>query len=201
VSSAPTALANLTRSALIGLLLAAAVCGCGSGQKAAQNPAPASRINKPAKPAGALSRSLVSGVTQVKPGNNPLPLEVRFSLRAKPGLAQPVDVDIQIVPTAVNIDRISGKVEGEEGLDLVGSGELPEADRPVEKIPIERSVRVVPKRDGIYTLTATIAVESAGSVATQSYVFPVIAGAGLPDLPSKSAAAATASSAAPPATR
>lgn len=201
MSSAPTALTNLTRSALICLLLAAALCGCGSGQKAAQNPAPTSRVNKPAKPAGALARSLVSGVTQVKPGSNPLPLEVKFSLRAKPGLAQPVDVDIQIVPTVVNIDRISGKVQGEEGLDLVGSGELPAAERPVEKIPIERSVQVVPQHDGIYTLTATISVESAGSVSTQSYLFPLIAGAGLPDLPSKSAAAATASSAPAPATR
>jgi len=100
-------------------------------------------------------------------------------------------VTISITPTAGNLDRVFGRVEGEEGLELVSSGELEGADRPPENTPIERTVKVLAKQDGIYTLTTTVSVDMGGSVASQTYVFPVIAGGGLPDLPAaKSAAAA-----------
>jgi hypothetical protein len=181
---------NNTRSALAGLLLTVILGACGSGHEDAQN----GRANHAAKralsPADALARGLVGGLTQVKPGNAPLPLEVKFALRARPSVSQPLDVDIRILPTAGNLDRVYGKVEGEEGLELVGSGELAEAARPVENIPIDRSIQVLPKQDGIYNLTATISVDMAGQVSTQTYTFPVIAGVGIPDLPTKPAAPA-----------
>jgi hypothetical protein len=182
---------NITRNTVLSLALAALLCACGSGKEGAPG-AGSSRVAKKAvSPAEQLSRSLVSGVTQTKPGSAPLPVQVKFALQAKPEPAQPLDVTISIIPTAGNLDRVFGKVEGEEGLELVSSGELEGADRPVENTPIERTVKVLPKQDGIYTLTATVSVDMAGSISSQTYVFPVIAGNGLPDLPAnpKSAAA------------
>jgi hypothetical protein len=194
---------NLTRRVSAGLLVAI-LCGCGSGHDGTQTTSSAKHLaKKPVNAALALQQSLVSGVTQVKPGNKPLPIEVKFGLREKPDVAQPLDVDIRITPTSANVDRVFGKVEGEDGLELIGPGELTEADKPLENTPIDRSIKVLPKKDGIYTLTATVSVDTAGQVSTQAYSFPVIAGAGAPDLPAKPATAATttANAATPPASR
>jgi hypothetical protein len=182
---------NITRNTLLALALAVLLAACGSGKEGASGSS--SHVAKKAmSPAEQLSRSLVSGVTQTKPGSAPLPVQVKFALQAKPEPAQPLDVTISIVPTASNLDRVFGKVEGEEGLELVSSAELEGAERPAENTPIERTVKVLPKQDGIYTLTATVSVDMGGSISSQTYVFPVIAGNGLPDLPANTKAAAAA---------
>lgn len=182
---------NITRNTPLALALAVLLAACGSGKEGASGSS--SHVAKKAmSPAEQLSRSLVSGVTQTKPGSAPLPVQVKFALQAKPEPAQPLDVTISIVPTASNLDRVFGKVEGEEGLELVSSGELEGAERPAENTPIERTVKVLPKQDGIYTLTATVSVDMGGSISSQTYVFPVIAGNGLPDLPANTKAAAAA---------
>ncbi len=151
-------------------------------------------------PTQTLAFSMVSAATQTKPGSAPLPVQVKFALRAKPDVAQPLDIDLQIVPTAGNLDRIFGKVEGDEGLELVGSDELAEAEKPVENTPIDRSIKVLPKKNGIYLVTASVSVDIGGQISTQTYQIPVIAGSGIPDLPVKPAAPArtTASTAAAP---
>jgi hypothetical protein len=38
----------------------------------------------------------------------------------------------------------------------------------------------LPKRDGVFTLTATLSVDAAGHTTTQIFSMPVIAGAGPP---------------------
>lgn len=189
---------NITRTFVFALGLATLLAACGSGKDgAAGGSARVARktVNAPQP----LSQRLVSGVTHAKPGSSPLPVTVKFALQAKPEPAQPLDVTISIVPTASNLDRVFGKVEGEEGLELVSSGELEGADRPAENTPIERTVKVLAKQDGIYNLTATVSVDMGGSVSSQTYVFPVIAGNGIPDLPATAKAAAVAKAPASPA--
>jgi len=182
---------KITRNTVLSLALAVLLAACGSGKEGASG-AGSHVAKKALSPADQLARSLVSGVTQTKPGSAPLPVQVKFALQSKPEPAQPLDVSISITPTASNLDRVFGKVEGEEGLELVSSGELEGAERPVENTPIQRTVKVLPKQDGIYTLTATVSVDMGGSISSQTYIFPVIAGNGLPDLPANAKAAAGA---------
>jgi hypothetical protein len=194
---------NITRNAAAALLIAALLCGCGSSHEETPAHQAAVRAKKALNPKDALSRSLVGAVTSTKPGTSPIPVQVKFALLARPDVAQPLDIDLAIVPTVANLDRIFGKVEGEEGLELIDSGELAPADKPLENTPIEHTIKVLPKHDGIYILTATVSVDIAGQISTQSYSIPVIAGTGIPDLPTKpptAAAPATTASASPPAT-
>jgi hypothetical protein len=180
---------NLTRNALAGVVLVALLGACGSsqdGSSQAVNTAHKTRKNE------AKGAYMVSAVTQTKPGTAPQPVQVKFALRSRPTPNQALDVNLQIVPTASNLDRITGHVDGDEGLEMVGSGELAEAEKPVENTPIERSLQVLPKHDGIYTLTATVTVEMGGQSSTQTYQFPVISGTGLPDLPAPTKPAAPA---------
>ncbi len=183
---------NITRNVAAGLVLTAILGACGSGHEGASGSGGSHVVKKALSPAEELSRSLVAGFTQVKPGNTPLPVQVKFALQSKPEVAQPLDVTIAIVPTASNLDRVFGKVEGEEGLEMAGSGELEPAERPLENTPIERTIKVLPQKEGIYTLTATVSVDMSGQISTQSYSFPVITGNAMPDLPSAPAAAAPA---------
>src|SRR5579863_4607456 len=182
---------NITRNAAAGLVVLALLCACGSSEPGAQSQTAAARnSHKVLDPAQALARSMVSAATQTKPGSAPLPVQVKFALRARPDVAQPLDIDLQIVPTASNLDRIFGKVEGDEGLELVGSDELAEAEKPVENTPIDRSIKVLPKHNGIYLVTASVSVDIGGQISTQTFQIPVIAGSGIPDLPAKPASAA-----------
>jgi hypothetical protein len=190
---------NLTCNALAGVVLAALLSACGSSNDAATQAA--NNAHKTRKGNEARGAYMVSAVTQTKPGTAPQPVQVKFGLHARPTPSQPLDVTVQIVPTASNLDRITGHVESDEGLELVSSGELAEAEKPAENTPIERNIQLLPKQDGIYTLSATVTVEMGGQSSTQTYQFPVITGAGVPDLPApaKPAAPATASAASTPA--
>ncbi|MBS0377833.1 MAG: hypothetical protein JSS29_05045 [Proteobacteria bacterium] len=175
---------NLLRNATAALAIVLALAACGSsGKEAASNTAQAAARTRKLSPEEQLKRSLVAGVTQTKAGTAAQPIQVQFSVQGKPDVAQPVEVVLAITPTSGNLDRIFGRVEGDEGLEMVGSGDLEEVAKPVENTPIHHTVKVLPKKDGIYTLTATVSVDAAGQVSTQSYLFPLIAGKGMPDLP------------------
>lgn len=183
---------TFTRNAAV-VLTVAILGACGSGHNGAPAAKSATQAAKKAaaNSADTLSRNMVAAVTAVKPGSAPLPLQVKFELSQRPEVAQPLEVSLAIVPTTPNFDRIFGKVEGEEGLEVLGTGDLPGAEKPVEGVPIQYTVKVLPKQDGIYTLTATFSgVDTAGQVSTQAYAIPIIAGQGFPDLPTKPTPAA-----------
>jgi len=197
---------TLTRNAAA-LILAALLGACGSHHDTSPaTNAAAQAARKAQNPADALTRSMVAAVTSTKPGSAPIPVQVKFTLRQRPEVAQPLDIDIALVPTASNLDRIAAKVEGEEGLELVSPGDLEVAEKPTENTPIQRSLKVLPKHEGIFMLTATVFVDMGGEALTQTFTIPVIAGQAGADLPAKApvapAAAAQATQPAPtPASR
>jgi len=97
-----------------------------------------------------------------------------------------------IVPLTGTLDRVSGKVEADDGLELVDGGQIPPTDRPVQGVPIEHLIKVLPKRDGIFTFSAILTMEAGGQSSTEMFSIPLIAGAGLKDLPAKPPAKTTA---------
>ena len=168
------------------LCLAAATllsgCGFGSKQGAATPSGPAqAAARKPVNPAVAISANMVSAVALNK--TTGVPVEVRFELKDRPQIEHPLAVDLVIVPLSASVDRVSGKVLAEDGLELVDGGEIPASDRPPEGVPIRHTVRVQPKQDGIFMFTAVLNVDAAGQSSTQTFSMPLIAGAGMPDLP------------------
>ncbi len=175
--------------ATVGLL---AACGSGSTESIAARRA---AVHKAVSAGDAQARNMVNAVADAK-GGDPVPVQVKFQLRSRPDVAQPLDVDIVIVPISGSVDRVVGTVEGEDGLDIVDGGQIPAADRPPEGVSIPHTIRVLPKRDGIFTLSAVLTVDSAGQSNRETYSIPIIAGAGMPDLPAKPAASAASAGAA-----
>jgi hypothetical protein len=178
----------LSRNLILGLGALGILCGCGSGSHSAQA-AKASAAAAAARKAAGASDTMVSAVTLNKTATA-VPVQVKFELRDRPEVAQPANIDLVIVPMSASVDRVSGKIESDDGLDLVDGAQIPAIDRPTEGVPIRHSIKVQPKRDGIFTFSAVLVVDSGGRSTTETFSMPVIAGVGMPDLPAKPAATA-----------
>jgi hypothetical protein len=176
----------LGRNLALSVAAAALLVGCGSrsagdgARPAAAKPATHKGLNA----AGELSPNMVGAVAANKP--SALPIQVKFELRDRPHVGQLVEVELAIVPMSASVDRVSGKVEGEEGLEVVEGAQIAATDRPAEGTPIRQSVKVLPKQEGILTVHAVVTVDAAGQSSTESYAIPLIAGDGVPGLPGKS---------------
>jgi hypothetical protein len=157
-------------------LVAAAMSGCGSKQPTGA-PATAPRPQRPASPAQTLSRNMVSAVASNK--STAVPVQVKFSLGARPKVDEALDIGLVVLPTSSTIDHLSGKIVTDDGVDIVGSPEISATDRPAEGVPIEHAVKLMPRRDGVFTFKAVITVESGAGTSTETFSVPLIVGAGV----------------------
>src|SRR5579859_2730467 len=170
-----------TLAASLILLLTLCTLGCGSRQdpNAAAKAAKAAAARKVASPADSLSPNLVGGVVTGKMGA--ALLQVKFELSGRPLVGEPVDVDMVVLPQADNIDQFSGTIQGDDGLEVVSGEVVAPTEKPAYGVPIHHSLKLLPRRDGIFTLNATMAIASGGQSLNPVYSFPVIAGNGLAD--------------------
>jgi hypothetical protein len=186
---------SLCRNIAPALAAAALLLGCGSNSSGPAAGTPAKPVaGKSVKPIDELSRNMVSAVASNKPST--LPVQVKFDLRDRPGVGQPVELELAIVSMSASVDRVSGKVEAEDGLELVEGSEIAATERPVEGVPIHHLLKVVPKREGIYTVRAVVTVDASGVPSSDAYSMPVIVAAasaessGTPGTPGPTASAA-----------
>jgi hypothetical protein len=175
-------------SCLVAAIATCALCGCGSGSGGGVGPT--GTAGKQSAKASANAQGLAGMVSGVAaPGATTSSVQVKFQLKERPEVAQPLDVDVVIVPVYGNLERISGKFAGDDGLEMVSGQDIEAIEKPVEGTPIHRTVQVLPKRPGVFTLTAVLIVDSEGQSSGLSFSTPVIAG----DSPSPPTSAGTAS--------
>jgi hypothetical protein len=166
----------------LGPALAATVMllGCGSGE----TPGVAGGAAKPAaaprkvQPGDVVSPNMVSAVGG--PHTGPAAVQLKFELRERPDVAQPLDIDVVILPASATLDRLYGRVETGDGLELAEGAQIAPTERPVEGIPIRHSIKVLPKRDGMFTVNAVVSMDAAGQSWSQTFSIPVIVAAGSP---------------------
>jgi hypothetical protein len=175
--------------AVAALLLGLNGCGSSSSESgdavhANQKKAPSHRL------AGDPSnRSPEDMVTAVSAGKGGPPVGLKFELRSTPQAGQPFDVDFAILPNAQAIDRIDARFQGGEDLAVVEGGDLAAVEKPAQGTVIRHVVQLLPKEDGIFTVTAAVTVDLGNDSITRTFTIPVIVGEGLPELTAKSEAA------------
>jgi len=183
-------------AAALGAVAILTLCACSSGDTpgtAAGAASPRQTAPRKSLPSSVLSPDMVGAVSAA--GGGAPAVQVKFELRQRPGVAQPLDIDLAIVPASGALDMISGKVEVGDGLELAAGGEIPATERPVEGVPILHSIKVLPKKDGIFTVSAVVNIDAAGQSTSQTFSIPVIVGAGLPEPSAKPAAKRTTAAA------
>ena len=164
-----------------------ALHGCGSSKDSTEAGGKKSASNASRKhviePGNLPPADMVAAVSAGKGGP---PVGLKFELRASPQAGQPLDLDFAVLPDAQSIERINAKFQGSDGLDVVDGGDLAAVDKPAQGSVIRHVVRVLPKQDGIYTITAAISVDLASDSITRTFTIPIIVGEGLPELTANS---------------
>jgi hypothetical protein len=134
-------------------------------------------------PSGRSPDDMVAAVSAGKGGP---PVGLRFEVRSTPEANQPVDVDLAILPDAVAIDHLEGKIIGSDSVAVVEGGDIPAVEKPAQGSVIRHLVRLLPKQDGIFTVSAAVNVDIGNDSITRTFTIPVIVGDGLPELAAKS---------------
>ena len=171
--------------AVAGVLLGLCACGSSSGNADAAHSKQTSISKRVTDPTNRPPEDMVAAVSVGKGGP---PVGLKFELRSTPQAGQPVDLDLVVLPDAAAIDRIDGRFDGSENLALVEGGDLGAIEKPAQGSVIRHVVRLLPKQDGIFTVTAAVTVTLANDSITRTFTIPVVVGEGLPELTAKSEA-------------
>jgi hypothetical protein len=94
-------------------------------------------------------------------------------------VGQSIDVDVAVFPGLPGPDSVAVTFLVPDGLDIAEGADWPKVDKPAEGTPLRHIVKIVPKRDGIFALSAIVTVDSANQVSTRTFSIPLIAGEGL----------------------
>ena len=170
---------RLILALLSALALGAAGCGSKDDSNTPAQPVKAASVKKPLSAVDQLSPNLVPAVAAGKAGAGLM--QVKFELGGRPVVGEAVDIDLVIVPMADNLDRISGTIQGDDGLDVVAGDTIAPVEKPTYGNPLHHLLKVVARHDGIYVLTASMSVESGGQAQSAVFTLPVIGGNGLSD--------------------
>jgi hypothetical protein len=160
--------------------------GCGSSSSASGDAAHSGSkktFHRVADPSNHAPEDMVAAVSAGKGGP---PVGLKFEVRSSPEAGQPVDIDLAILPNAVAIDHIEGKIQGGESVSVVEGGDIPAVEKPAQGTVIRHVVRLLPKQDGIFTVTAAVNVDLGTDSITRIFTIPLIVGDGLPELAAKS---------------
>ncbi|HEX3844526.1 MAG TPA: hypothetical protein VHV80_09205 [Steroidobacteraceae bacterium] len=167
-----------------GALVAAAglLAGCGyvSGWHPAMGAHSAAQAKAHAPPprVDPAVKALAGMVEAVGPSSSQSPIELRFSIRDRPEVGQEDEIDYAVIPEAAGLDTVRLVFGSLEGLQVVSYGPTLAAIKPVSGVPIFGSVTVRPVKAGLFTLTATVAVEYPTQSVMWPFSIPVIAGEG-----------------------
>jgi hypothetical protein len=122
-------------------------------------------------------------VSAVSASKAPGAIDLRFRLSSKPAVGQPVDIELALTPT-VELESLFARFRPSDGLELTKGAETLHYNHPAVGTGLSHTVTVVPKSDGIFNVTATVLTDSSTDSIASTYTIPLIAGAGLPELPS-----------------
>jgi hypothetical protein len=115
-------------------------------------------------------------VTAVSGGKSEVPVEVKFALRQRPELGQPIGLDVEVIPSAP-VDRLITSFHAEDGLTLSDAQTIVH-DRPDPGVPIDHTLTLTARQDGIFYVSATVLADSGTESIAHTFTIPVIAGAG-----------------------
>jgi hypothetical protein len=167
-----------------GCLLGAS--GCGSSDHTGQSTASTAsgkshkphKSSAPSKPGEEPLSDMVAAVSGSKAGP---PVDLKFSLPVRPEVGQVTDIDVAVVPLDPVPDNVSVSFQVVDGLEIVDGSQLDRVEKLTGGTPIRHVVKILPKRDGIFALTAVVSFTASSQELNRTFTIPVISGEGMPD--------------------
>jgi hypothetical protein len=171
-------LARLITVALVAGVLV--LSGCGAGEKPAATharvKAKAHKSLGNSQPGAEDLSEMVAAVSGSKAGP---PVEMKFVLTSKPEVGQAMDIDVAVIPRAPVPDSLSVTFQAAEGIDVVDGSHLEKVEKLVDGTPVRHVIKILPKRDGIFAVTAVVSFTSANQDLVRTFSIPLVAGEGL----------------------
>src|ERR1700722_10556428 len=158
--------------------LLAALNGCGKTEHTDRATTPARHAAKVSQDAAGLA--LANMVSAFGTGKPYADIELKFDLRARPVVGEPVDIDLALIPTQ-DLDRVSATFQAVEGIELTKGGRTPEVVRPPAGVPISHTLTVIPQREGVFYVSAVVLADTGSDSVARNFSIPLIAGAGNSD--------------------
>ena len=167
---------NRCRAKLLAALAAGLVLtACDDAPK--EEAASSATANKPAAPKNdGLPPEMVSAVSA---GSSASVISVHFALRDTPVVNKALPVDIAIVPHR-EFTSVRAHFEGHDSIAMpVGDAMEPVTSSKIEKV-IKHQLVLLPSREGVFMVTATVETEGDDGTVTRVFSIPVIVAAQAP---------------------
>ncbi len=162
-----------TRRAIVLAVFGGASLLAACGDPSPQEPV-APKANSAKKPTSAgLAPEMVAAVPA---GRASTAISVHFALAKPPQVGEAFPVDIAIVPHE-DFNTVSASFDGMDGLAVtVGSTMEPVTSVKLESI-LEHQLVLLPAREGVYVITATVETDSPEGTVSRVFSLPVIVAA------------------------
>jgi hypothetical protein len=155
---------------MICMLAAVGACHGDSGTPPAPTPKP--HVSAPvAAKKGPSAEELTTGMVEaVSQGKSQLPVKLKFELKQRPMLGQPLDIGIAVVPQ-IDAGAAGIQVAGGEGLTVAADANPPDLPGIEAGQVYRQSVKVTPTAEGVALLGVTITLKH--DEITESRVFSI----------------------------
>ncbi len=164
-----------TARALIPCTVALLIGGCHQDAGAPQAAPNAPRVNAPAVvKRGPGAEELTAGMVEAtSQGKSQLPVKLKFDLRERPAIGQPLDIDVAVLP---QIDAIAGDIQvtGGDGLTVAPGANQLELPAVEAGQVYRQDVKVTPSGDGVLLLSLTVSLKRDDQTDSRVFSIPLI---------------------------
>ncbi len=161
---------------VLSLCAIAALSGCHRDSGTSAQPASGPRtLKKPvAVKKGPTSAELTAGMVEAAAeGKSQLPVDLKFDIKERPTVGQPLDVSIAVMP---QIDADAGNVQVSGGTGLTvdpGASQIALAGVQAGQV-YRQEVKVTPAQDGVLLLALTISLKHDEMTDSREFSIPLI---------------------------
>jgi hypothetical protein len=158
------------------VVLSLTLCGCGSSHGPAGQATSTHTARHAASSASAdsIDADMVAAVSAS--GSGP-PIGVKFRLATRPVVGAPAQLVLALMPTpGLEISHIHASLQTDDGLQLQTPRSF-EIDDPQDGAILAQDVTVVPQREGVLSISATIVVDYENTSIARTFIIPLIAAA------------------------
>jgi hypothetical protein len=188
--------ARVAAAAALGLGLVLALAACDSEPDPGATSTSTNTPRNAAPPPGG-DADMVTAFSATRGPGQPGLVELKFKLTKRPAVGEPVDIQLELVPT-VDLERLFARFQVAEGLQIVSGAESDHFEHPAKGVPVGHKMTVTPRADGIFYVTAVVLADSDKESVARTFSFPLIAGQGLLEQPAAASVAEPKQAAARP---